>query len=263
MPEEAPHVRNKGLLIVAIVLAAIVVVIYNVHINKIRQLAEGKQVRLVKVTRAMTAGEKIEAKDLTVETIRKADAKALGSVITEEQMKFPIGRRVRQNVNQGEWLQWHHVTGQHVAGPSVEIDADKVAITLELDARTSPGPLCSPGDRVSILAMLQIGSRPPKYYRVVRSIRVMMTGTYVPASMARGGEVTAAERRGARTYRSMAVQVSPKLSTRLRNVLIHTRAPVMIEVLPPDAPILREVDGRINPEEPELIRLADGKVASG
>jgi len=178
-------------------------------------------------------------------------------------MTFVVGRRVRQNVNQDEWLQWASVTGEHFAGASGGIDKEKVGITLELDHRTSPGPLCTPGDRVNILAELQVGSRPPRYYRVIRNISVLMTGTYVSPGMSGDGRSNASERRGARTYRSLAVQIDPAVSTMLLNVLGHARGPVQIEVLPPDAPYEREVDGKINPKEPELVRLAEGKTTKG
>ena len=48
MDEQTPAVRNKGLLITALVLAVLVVVIYNWHVSKVRSEAEGETVRAVR-----------------------------------------------------------------------------------------------------------------------------------------------------------------------------------------------------------------------
>ncbi len=51
MPEEAPQVRNKGLLLIAIILAIVVVVIYNVHVQNVRSSLQGQQIKLLQYTR--------------------------------------------------------------------------------------------------------------------------------------------------------------------------------------------------------------------
>ena len=37
MPQDAPAIQNKGMMIAAVIVAAIVVVIYNVHIARVRK----------------------------------------------------------------------------------------------------------------------------------------------------------------------------------------------------------------------------------
>ena len=68
MAEQSPEVRNKGMLLVAFVLAALVVVIYNVQISRAREEARGETIILLRFKRNIKRGGQLDVKkDLKVE----------------------------------------------------------------------------------------------------------------------------------------------------------------------------------------------------
>jgi len=248
--EEVPQFRNKGLLLVAVILGGVVVIIYHVHINRVRASLEGKRIMLLKYTRSMTAGEKIDRKDLIEESIRRDDAMALGNVMESENQSFAVGRRLRLGVNQGEWVQWNHVTGRP-QGMAKEIGEGMVGIVLQLDARTSPGPLCRPGDRVNILGRLQISpDQPPRIFRIIQNVEVLSTGAETII-----GETMEVDRRTPGSYRSVAIEVTKEVSKQLYTLFYMAQGSLWLEVLPPNAPFDPKKHGIINPEEPVLQQL--------
>lgn len=256
--DEVPQFRNKGVLLVAVILGGVVVIIYNVHINKVRTSLEGRRVQLLKFARTMTAGQKIDRKDLIQESIRKDDAMALGSVVEYESRNFVVGRRVRRSVSKDEWVQWLHVTGE-VEGLTRKISDDMVGITLELDPRTSPGPLCRPGDRVNIVAQIQISEdAPPRIFRIIRNVEVLSTGS---DTMIRAGE---SGQRTSRSYRAIQIEVHPNVSLELHALLGLAKGKVWLEVLPQDAAqrFNEKTDGIINPAEPVLKQLLEAGVSA-
>lgn len=262
MAKEAPEVKNKGLLLVALVLGIVVVIIYNWHIANVRTSLQGKQVMLMTYNRAMERGEKVEAKDVVSEPIREDDAVKLGNVVQKESEKFLVGRHLRQPVTKGQWVLWNHVTGR-IQGGSKEIKQGMVAITLTLDRRMSPGPLCRPGDRVNILAKMIVDPNPEAPARVVRLIRnveILATG-----STAVIGDVNpeGGPRRYATSYRSIAIEVGEDVSKKLYALLNFTKGDIWLEVLPEDVEFNDKKHGIINPDEPILRDLLQRAATSG
>ena len=90
MAEDAPGIQNKRLLIDALVLGAIVVLVYNVHLAKVRQQGKGKTIELVKFARDMTAGQEIRRQDLEVEAVAEAVHRSLGNVVTKEDVNWAV-----------------------------------------------------------------------------------------------------------------------------------------------------------------------------
>ena len=68
MAEQAPAIQSKRLLVVALILAGVVVFIYNVHVNQVRKAGRGKMIQLLKFRRDMDSGEEEEV-DLSAEAL--------------------------------------------------------------------------------------------------------------------------------------------------------------------------------------------------
>ena len=219
-----------------------------------RARLEGKRVLLLKYTRSIARDEKVDRKDLAEASIRKDDAMALGCVVESENRNFVVGRRLRQSVYLGQWVQWEHVTSS-LPRVSGTIGLGMVAITLELDPRTSPGALCRPGDRVNVLAEIQIEHRtPPQVFRIIRNVQVVATGS--STGVGPGDE---AEPQANWSYRTAAIEVSPEVSLQLHRLLRLAKGGVRLEVLSPDEPFDPAKHGLINPDEPILKELAEPK----
>ena len=227
-------------------------VICRVHYARVRASLEVRQVKLLKYTRSMAAGGKIDRRDLEVTIIRKDDAKALANVVGSGSRNFLIGRRLRQSVVRGQWVQWAHVRGDERA-TFPRIREGMVAMPLDLDPRTSPGVLCRPGDRVNVLAPFQLAEGAPlRIFRIIRNVKVLATGSSaeaIPRTRPEPGIDGA--------YRSVTIEVSPEVALPLHKLLKLAKGSAWLEVLPPDAPLDPKRDGIINPDEPILKRLAE------
>ena len=246
MPEETPQVKNKGLLLVAIVLAIVVVIIYNLHVTRIRSSLQGEQLMLLHFTRGMQVGEKITRKDVQRSPVRKDTAEQLGTVVKEESISFLIGRKLRQEVNPMQWVQWNYIQGSDTGKDGSDPGPGKVAITVELDSRAPIGPLCRPGSRINLLAFLHVPDMPPRMYRVIRNVRVLSTGMDVVEGPS--GQ-DSARRKTTRTYRTIGLEIKEDQAPKLQNILIYADGKVYAEVLPSGTEFKETEHGIINPLE--------------
>jgi Flp pilus assembly protein CpaB len=251
MPEETPQVKNKGLLLVAIVLAIVVVMIYNFHVSRIRSSLQGEQLKLLQFTRSMQAGEKITKKDIQGVFVRKDTVEQLGTVVQAKSESYLLGRKIRENVNPEQWVQWSYVQGGK-SGDNVEsrLEPGEVGITIELDNRAPIGALCRPGTRVNLIAYLHVPDMPPRFVRVIRNVKVLATGM-VAIEGPSGFEV--GRRKTTRTYRTIGLAVKRDVSPILNNIFNYAEGKVRVEVLPQATLFDPKTDGIINPDEKDVL----------
>ena len=257
MAEETPKVQNKGLLLVAVALGIIVAVIYNAHITAVRNEGKGQVVRLLQMTTAKNAGEVIEEKDVTSVPIEKSNAERLGQVVTEDQKGFVINRRIADSVQQGQWLLWSHLTGHERV--TFEPTKGHVMQSFEINPKCS-SPLLQPGNYVNILGRLSLAGKPPRYYRIIQGVRVLATGSNIIEQPTDDPRDRA--RMSSRAYRGITIEIDPNVNLQLKN--IFSRLPeIDIEVVPNEMVLKMGpgVVGKINPQEPDLLKLAETAVA--
>ena len=225
--EETPGVRNKGLLLVAALLGLVVVLIYNVHIDRVRQEGKGNLVQMLRYARDMDAGEEIEADDIVLVPVEKALTEPLADVVTQSKRSFLIGRKVNQSANGGSWILWSHVTETRVDGTSI-VPKGYRSVSVDVDPRNTPGNLLTVGSRVDLVAILPLEGKQPASYFVMEYVRVISVGGF-----GRPGEsATARERdkyrRGLTSYRTINIAVKQEMVLELKNVLSHAMEPVSL-----------------------------------
>ncbi len=224
---------SKQLLVVALVLAAIVAVIYNVRIVQIRSESKGDTIELIYVVRDMQAGEKIRPKDIETVEVSAEVAKRLDNYMTSNDMDTALANTLYQPVLKGRLLKSEHMYTSTRDNPSEKIKSGMVTYTLKIDPRQGPGEILSVGDRVSVLAMLTVGSKPLQAYRIIKDVKVIeIGGVTFSDQLARPGK---RQKTGQRQYRKITVEVSPDVSLQLANVLSHVRGNVWLEVRNPTA----------------------------
>lgn len=251
MAEETPAVRNKGMLITAIVLAVLVVVIYNIHVYQIKREGKGKIVKLLRVNKDMSAGDKITAKDLATVSVEKEYTNSFGNVVTEQNQEYAIGSTLSEPVRKDQWLLWEYITQQEAAQPSRKIDPAKIARVLEIDSAESLGDILRVGDRVNILAKLSIPGKGIGTYRIIEGIKVLAIGgqgLYDEQSTKRARQFAA---EGLRSYRSVTIEIDPDVSLQLSNILSYRVGNIQLELRNPSQS-LPSWAGKINPAHPEL-----------
>lgn len=252
MAEEAPKVQNKGLLLVAVALGAVVVVIYNFHINAVRTEGKGQSIRLLRLTTSKNPGEELKEKDLEEVPIQVSDAKRLGNIVEAASKSFALGRSVRQTLNQGQWLLWEHMEGTPSSSILTSVPPGKIVLTMEVSQKFSPGPMLEPGGRVHICGTLSVAGKGPKYYRIMENVKVLATGTnLIPQA---GDPTLPRERSVIRSYRTIAIQIDQKVSLQLMNIL--SRLPeVVVEVV--SAKSIAPSEDAAEKINPELSSLAE------
>ena len=233
MAEETPAVRNKGLLITALVLAALVVVIYNWHVAKVRSEAEGETVRLLMFSRNMEAGEPIGDGDLVIRKFEKRISTGLGDVVEgNEPSDFRLSV-VQQPVPLGDWLRWSHIRGEQTRRASGAIRPGTESFTIAVEPRMAPGTICSVGDKVVLLGKISLGGAPLKSYRIIEGVRVLAIGGVGTQPPPVPGKRRSVRRTGQRSYRSLTIETTPETALQLDNVLSHVQGPLRINVLSP------------------------------
>jgi Flp pilus assembly protein CpaB len=234
MASETPGIQNKGLLIIAIVLAAIVVVVYNIHIQQVRKAGQGAKVRLLLASADLETG-KIRNPDRDIEwkEVDEALAKGLGNVMKYDDLGFARTSELVQPVQKGQWLRWEHfMTSSAGWLKSQAIGRGMVARTLRVDPVDNLGDLIGVNSRVNILGFVNAkdpntGKTALRALRVVEGLKVLAVG-------GKAGAGAGALPRGMldeaqRSYRSITVEMTPKLSIEWDNVKSHIIGEIRLE----------------------------------
>ncbi|MCD6304299.1 MAG: Flp pilus assembly protein CpaB [Planctomycetes bacterium] len=244
--EERSGGPNIWLLLIALGLGLVVVVIYNVHIDRVRKAGRGQTVRLLRVTRDMEAGDKIAPEDLAVRAVPKQYETALGNVVDADNLDLAIGSRVNQTIGKDQWLLWSHITEIGTNKPANVITPGDVAVAVPLDSRMSPGDILRPNDRVNIVGLLPVGNGGLKTFRIIEGVRVLAVagvGLQPHRSMDREPARLSA---GQRSYRSITVEISKDVALQFANVLTHLSGNCWVELLS-SREEKKPTFGRINP----------------
>ena len=207
--EERSGVQNVWLLLIALGLGLIVVIIYNVHIYQVRKEGRGQTIALIRITRDIDAGKKIDSDAIETKIVPKQHESSLGNVVTAEFEDYAIGTEVNQAVEKGQWLQWSHITGADTAKSSSKITRGNLAVAVPLEPRMVPGDILGLNDRVNICGLLPKGQE-LKTFRIIKGVRVLAIGG---EGVKPGNAIqrTPRSKGAARSYRNITVEVSPEV----------------------------------------------------
>ncbi len=258
MAEVAPDIQNKKLLVIAIVLALVVVVVYNLHVTSIRKSAVGEMVDLLVLTRDMQAGEQISAKDIKKIPMGQQVVKRLASYVTADEYNYVIGGAlVNQPVVKEQILMAYHITPGALEGH--KFSPGKVQVALKLDPTLALGQILRVGNFVNVLATLSVDGGPPEAKRIIEGVRVVAIGGVGRQEIAAHRRSSSSKTEGMRSFRSITIEVDKDQSLKLANVISHARnGQVWLELR--GRPEASEVTGKVN-EDLDLLakEAAKGK----
>lgn len=248
MPEEAPAVQNWRLLIVACVLGLVVMVVYNLHINKVRRGAQKEEIVAYRYERNMDAGDTVEDADLKQVKIRKDLADSIGRLLYEtEKETLAVDGKINRDVSKNDFVMAGHFGNAGNTGPVDNLREDEVAITIQVDTKRVPGSVLRIGNYVSILGMLPDGDS-YKTFRIIERLKVVAIGGQTERR-ASGRRIGNAEG-GVRSYSSITVVVKRvednDVSLQWSNLETHLRGLAIIELCPSKHAPRRGVAGKIN-----------------
>lgn len=222
MAEEAKGVQNKAVLIIAVVLAVIMVAIYNFHVAFLKKTLQPEKVKLLKTNRDLKPGDRITAKDVVTVEVEKASLDAIGSVITD--MAFVTGNPVNQAVDKDRFLLWAYFTSARANPIEKILSPNMVAYALPVDPKYTLGSLLQPGAFVNIIGLLPDG-KGLQMMRIIEGVKVVSVGGKTGDTMndRTSGAVTGA-------YRNVVIEVSPKVSLQLANVMSRVQGEIRLEL---------------------------------
>ena len=253
MAEETQGVKNIGLLVAAIAVGVAVVIIYNVHIERVRSQAEGGRVQVLRYARDMRAGDEILMRDLKVFEVDAASVEAINGWARRRDTDFLVTSTLRQDVRDGEPVLMGHVTGGSGERPANSVGLDKVGTTLELDSTTSPGTICRVGDRVNITGIFEVQAGRPQAYRVLADVKVLALGGRGPDDPTAPG--ARRSQGNSRTYRSIMIEVSDDVSLMLENLKTRLIGAWGVEIRNPADPE-RNRPGELSPLLRDIAKAA-------
>ncbi len=253
MEQQTTTVKNKGLLIVAAVLALLVVIIYWWHVGRIREEGRGETIKLLVYTRNIDKGDVLTLADVSV----GAYSKSLGRNFEARKPEEVVGETLVQDVEQGQFFQWIHVQGGRRELPSETITRHMEAFTVPLEPRTTPGEVLSIGDKAALIGQLAIKGRPLQAYRIIENVRVIAINGVAGRTRAIAGRRRRVSSTAQRTFKSVVIEVSPRTSVKLVNILSHVVGQIYITVQSPkDQAAVNDIDGpQVNAELSDLKAL--------
>ena len=231
--QEAPAVKNKGLLVTALILGVLVVFVYNWHISSVRKAGIGKTVKMLVPKRTMEAGEEIAETDLEVKEVETHFMESIGgNVISRVSPAELVGEELSQRVQRGRFLRWDDILGHGEQSPSVLLEEGTESFQISIQPRESPGQMLRVGDRIVLLGVLAPPGKEVKTYRILEGAKVVSVGGMSASS---SGRARPGRRYRSstvmRSYRTIGIQVSPETAVELNNVLTHLLRDLRINVL--------------------------------
>jgi len=247
MPEEAPAVQNWRLLIFACLLGLVVMVVYNIHIGKVRAGLDVEMVTAYRYDRNLEVGDKVADEDLIRIEIPRKTAESIGRLLEEnEKDTLAVNQKINRDVSKSDFAMTGHFTTENLNDSAGLIGDDKVLVTVQVDAKKAPGKVLRIGNHVNIMGMLPTKEGTYKTYRIIEWLKVVAIGGQVE----RGGSMSSAEG-GVRNYKSITVEMrrkEPDVSMAWSNLETYLRGSAFIEICPSRQIPSKGVAGVINPE---------------
>jgi len=255
MAEEAPAVQNWRLLIVAGVLGLVVMLVYNMHISKVRSGTQVAMVTAFRYDRDMEAGDKVRNEDLIRVQIERKTAERLGTLLNKHEKDTLLDEPLNRRVTKSDLAMAGHFGRSTGDSPAYQLGKGMVAKTINVDSKTTPGTVLRIGDRVNLLGMLPVNkasSNKYRQFRIIEWLRVIAIGGQTNEGGASSSRLGTAQR-GLRSYNAISVEMSrdnkdnQDVSLQWDNLQTYLRGSVTIEICPPDYPKDKK-PGRISSE---------------
>jgi Flp pilus assembly protein CpaB len=197
-------------------------------------------IRLIRVTRDIMEGEKLEREDMEIVAIPKQYLIGLGDVVDESNLEFAIGQPLSQSLEKGRWLMWEHLVEKQP--PLRHITQGNVAFALPVDPRQSPLAVIRPNDRVQIVGLLpfKMGA---KAFVLMDGVRVLAVPRVragpspagAPAAEAPAPQTrpAAGRERPTRDACVLTIELEKEAGLELANVLSHVLGDVRVNLVSP------------------------------
>jgi hypothetical protein len=197
---EAPRIANTKQLLFAIVLGVVVVVLYNVQVNSIRNETKA-EVPLTVYKYNKKAGEVLRGDDVETRMVPKAVKDGLPSVLAPEQIRGD--EKLQRDVPAGQFVFHEDLYGGNQDRPSHSLSDDEREYALPVDPQNM-GRVLRVGDKIDVLAMMPNGAGGYRATLVISGVTVRSIGG-ISAGTAQVSRQ--ADTEGVSSYRTVGIQV--------------------------------------------------------
>ncbi len=252
MAKETPAVQNSKMLVISLGLALLVVVLYNVQVNRIRTEAQGTKTLLLKYKMNKSAGDTIsDTEDLQAVEVDSKLAKDLTSVITDEDRDKAIKKKLVHGVAANSWVLLDDFADR--SDFFSPIPKGEGLISIPIDPMYSPGRLLKLGACVNVLGEVQIKPGQFKIVRLIDGLVVKSIGGRSRDDVSRPGEDIS------NSYREIGSSLprQPKdMVTQWYNVLSYVKGGrAILELRNPADPLPSQLE--FGPEVKDKVDKAD------
>ncbi len=226
MANDAPVIQNSKMLLLSLGLAAIVVILYNVHVAQIRNACQPKMVELLQYRIAQRPGDVVRRDDVIPVKVAAEFADGYKGIETPDHMDFEDRSRsfkLTRGVGQGRWVRTDDFDGGDT--PSVSVPPHQVLVTIPIDPKSCPGRLLHLYNRVNILGEVQVTPGNYRTIRLINGLQIQAIGGKTTADFPRQGDDSVA------TFRDVGVLMPEEISAQWQNVLSYVKGKqVILEV---------------------------------
>jgi len=241
---QPPKIANTKQLLFAIGLGAVVVVLYNVQVNRIRNENTADMVQKLTYKVEKQPGEILKAEDMEVVDVPRSTAQYLTAVKDASQRTAIDGKPVLRKGNKGSFIVVDDLEGEQANRPSTGLHGDNEEVSLPLDPTVSLGRALRMGDKVNVWAMMPDGKSGYKVTKVIGGLQVRTIGG-IPLGTAQPSR--RADDEGVLSYRQIGVEVSRDQVDKLYNVRTWAQTQQFWVTLRSEVSSYPD-DGRLNPE---------------
>lgn len=251
MQEEAPAVQNWRLLVVACVLGLVVMVVYNMHIGKVRRGLAQEKVTVFRYNRNLDIDDVVKQDDLDQDTIPRTLATKIGKLLNEDEVGVvAVGQPVTRDVGKNDYVRAGDFTNVDSEGARNRLREDMVQISILIDPKVTPGRVLRVGNHVNVKGIFPTKQGTYKSFRIIERLKVVGIG----GQTGKGGTSGSAQR-GVRTYETVTVEMKrkdPDVSLQWGNLKTHLHGLAVLEVCPSEHAPPKEMTGKINSELKEF-----------
>ena len=220
MVEQSESGFNKKLLVLALVVGAVAVALLVVRDHYKEQAARGNVIEVYAWKRDVKAGEPVSIQDVTLVPVPKDSTTVLHSVLRRGQEQL-LDANASRSVVKGDLVNLTDLMQGSRTSPAARISMGMRAITLAVDPNRTPGKLLQIGGRADLVGMVSIKGQPPKSHPLIQNLKVLAVGgDSGPDDDSIGSERSRSSSDPTmRVYRSITVEVSPKIAVELADLL--------------------------------------------
>ena len=223
MAEQSTGVQNRGMLIVAIILAVIVVIAFNFFVEAVKN-EKNETVTVLQYVRTLQADRRVDKGDVKEVKIAKATYEMFENlVLADEKEAIVEGEEVVHPVYSGKFVFHGDFRRGEGMRPDSTISPGKVAVPIQVGS--APGAILTPEGRINLVAPFALEGGRVSNEVVIQGVRVLGVAGGI------GVDALGGSQRNPTSYRTVTVELDPVVHLQLETVLSHKRGPVMVQVV--------------------------------